>query len=907
MSETATTCPYCGVGCGVLATPGDPQSPGHQGLAGVRGDPEHPANAGRLCVKGSSLHETLGHQGRLLHPRVKGRTVSWDQAIEAVAKGLAATQAVAGPESIGFYLSGQLLTEDYYVANKLAKGFLGAPHLDTNSRLCMSSAVAGYKRAFGEDAVPGCYEDIDHADLLVIAGANPAWNHPILYHRMKQARDGDPHKRVVMIDPRRTASCELADLHLPLRPGTDAILWNGLLVDLVRHQGLDNAYLRDHCSGFDQALAAARASAPDASAVARDCGLAEADVRLFYDWFRARPRTLSFYSQGINQSSSGSDKCSAIINCHLATGRVGRPGASPFSITGQPNAMGGREVGGLANQLAAHRDYHSPGAVEELATFWQAPAMASGPGYMAVDLFEAVYRGEIHAIWIMATNPLVSMPDASRVREALRRCPLVIVSDCVADTDTLALADIVLPACGWSEKDGTVTNSERCISRQRALLPAPGEARPDWWIISQVARAMGHEAAFDYSGPAAIFREHAALSALNNEDGRRVFNIGGLVGLTDEQYEQLRPVQWPVLPGDELPGKVRLGEGGMSHQRLFSDGRFVTPDGRGRLVAVAPREPEQQCTPETPLRLNTGRLRDQWHTMTRTGRTARLLQHRSEPFIGIHPRDLSRFDLRDGDLAWARNQRGRFLGRLMATEDQRPGELFVPIHWNDQFSAEGVVSRLMAPVTDPDSGQPESKQGAVTLSPFRARWQARLLSLDEPSGHWKPAYWTRVPMNHCQSWYLAGESDHAGEGWAALAARWLGRRPEMVLSDPPCGRFRAAWLQEGRLEAVLLVEPKNEFPDLAWLDGCFDESELEAGDRRQLLAGRATGSADTGPVVCSCFQVGENPIREAVAGGCDTPERLGEQLGCGTNCGSCIPELKALIRAGRPASTSESA
>ncbi|TVP52751.1 MAG: nitrate reductase, partial [Halomonadaceae bacterium] len=706
MSETATTCPYCGVGCGVLAEPRGPD------LAPVRGDPDHPANEGRLCVKGASLHETLGHHGRLLQPRVRGRAVTWPEAINAVARGLAETRDRLGGEGLGFYLSGQLLTEDYYVANKLAKGFLGARHLDTNSRLCMSSAVAGYKRALGADAVPGCYEDLDHADLLVLSGANPAWNHPILYQRMKRAKQAQPGRRVVLIDPRRNASAELADLHLALAPGTDAILWNGLLTDLADRQGLDQGYIDAHCSGFAEALAAARTSAPDAARVARDCGLAEADVRQFYDWFRATPRTLSFYSQGINQSSSGTDKCNAIINCHLATGRVGKPGASPFSITGQPNAMGGREVGGLANQLAAHRDYDTPGALEEVAGFWQAADMAQAPGHKAVDLFEAVHRGEIQALWIMATNPLVSLPDSNRVRQALERCPLVIVSDCVEDSDTLALADIVLPACGWSEKDGTVTNSERCISRQRAWLPGAGEARPDWWIISQVAAAMGYRQAFDYTSPAAIFREHAALSALNNQ-GQRVFNIGGLAGVTDQQYEDLKPIQWPVLPG------ARIGR-----QRLFGDGRFVTPDGRGRLLPITPRGPEQSCTPGYPLRLNTGRLRDQWHTMTRTGRAPRLLQHRSEPFVAIHPQDLAAFNLKDGDLAWVHNALGRFLGRLKVTHEQRPGELFVPIHWTDQFSREAVVSRLLAAVTDPVSGQPESKQGAVTLSPFKARWQA---------------------------------------------------------------------------------------------------------------------------------------------------------------------------------------
>jgi len=875
MKETATTCPYCGVGCGVLA-----QQAG-EAVDGVRGDPAHPANSGRLCVKGSSLHETLGHQGRLLRPKIQGEDCTWDEAIQAIAAGFRQTREQYGRESIGFYLSGQLLTEDYYVANKLAKGFMGARHLDTNSRLCMSSAVAGYKRALGGDAVPGCYEDLDLADLLVITGANPAWNHPILYQRMKKARQANPDRRVVVIDPRRSASCELADLHLPISPGSDAVLWNGLLSYMAANNALNSDYIDAHCNGFDDALAAARDSAPDVATVSVQCGVPEVDIRQFYDWFCQTPRTLSFYSQGINQSSTGTDKCNAIINCHLATGRVGKPGASPFSITGQPNAMGGREVGGLANQLAAHRDYSTPGAIDEVAAFWGAPDPAREPGYMAVDLFEAVHRGEIQAIWIMATNPVVSLPDANRVREALRRCPLVIVSDCVADSDTLALADIVLPAQGWSEKDGTVTNSERCISRQRALLPPVGEARPDWWIMSRVAAALGYGDAFGYNRPAEIFREHATLSALNNDNGERAFNIGGLADLSDEDYDALNPVQWPVLPGS------RKGQ-----KRLFTDGRFVTPDGRARFMPIDPRKPRQQCDDATPLRLNTGRIRDQWHTMTRTGRASRLLQHHPEPFVDVHPEDLARYHLKVGELAWVSNPRGRLLARVHAAPGQRPGEIFVPIHWNEQYSAEAVVSRLLAPVTDPFSGQPESKQGAVTVRPFAARWHARLLTHTDPQWKTPPDYWTLVPLSNCRSWYLAGERS---PGWSEMAAEWLQRAPDLALVDEQAGRYRAAWFDGDRLAAVLMLEKENQFPELGWLDGLFAQETLGAAERRQVLAGRAAGMADTGQIICSCFQVGEKTITGAIHEGCQSVAALGDRLKCGTNCGSCIPELKGLI------------
>jgi len=594
-----TTCPYCGTGCGVVA------APGADGAWKIEGDPAHPANFGKLCAKGSALAATLGLEGRLLHPEIGGRRASWEEALDLIAGRLRAIAQDHGPESIAFYLSGQLLTEDYYVANKLAKGFIGTPHVDTNSRLCMASSVAGHKHAFGADAVPACYEDLELADLIVLVGANAAWNHPILFQRMlanKRARGA----RLVCIDVRETATSEAADLALRIAPGTDAWLFNGLLCHLAAVGMIDQDFVNRHTVGFDAALAAARASAPDLRAVARACSVSVARLHRFYELFANTARTVTCYSQGVNQSTSGSDKVNAILNCHLATGRIGKPGASPFSLTGQPNAMGGREVGGLANQLAAHMDFDDA-ARERLGRFWQAPRLVGGPGLQAVEMFDAVREGRIRALWVLCTNPAVSLPNAERVKEALQRCEFLVVSDCVRHNDTIACAHVKLPAATWGEKSGTVTNSERRISRQRAFLALPGEAKPDWWALAQIGRRLGFAQAFAYQHPADIFREHAALSAFEN-DGRRDFDLSGLAGLSREAYERLAPVQWPVRD--------------TSRARMFADGRFFHPDGRARFVAIEPRPPAQTPSDEFPLMLNTGRLRDHWHTMTRTGATA---------------------------------------------------------------------------------------------------------------------------------------------------------------------------------------------------------------------------------------------------------------------------------------------
>ena len=847
----------------------------------MAGDERHPANHGRLCVKGASLHETLGEGDRLLAARVGGHTVGLDEALDATASAIRQAVADHGPESVAFYLSGQLLTEDYYVANKLAKGFIGTPHVDTNSRLCMSSAVAAHKRAFGADAVPACYEDLELADLLVLSGSNTAWNHPILYQRMKAS--ARPGRRVVVIDPRQTATAELADLHLALRPGSDTLLFNGLLVWLAGKGLVDAEYIDHHCEGYQEALAVARANAPDPAAVALGCDLAVDDVLRFYRWFGATAKTVTAFSQGVNQSVAGTDKANAIINCHLATGRVGRPGASPFSITGQPNAMGGREVGGLANTLAAHMDYDSAADRDRVARFWQAPALARGPGFKAVDLLEAVHRGDIKVIWIMATNPAVSLPDNARVRAALARCPTVVVSDCVADTDSMAYANILLPAAGWGEKDGTVTNSERCISRQRRFLPLPGDARPDWWLVSEVGRRLGYGKAFDYDSAASIFREHAALSGFENE-GERVFNLAGLAPLSDADYDALTPRQWPV------PGPGQAPE---ASRRLFGDGQFCHRDGRARLVPIATIQPGQQPDPAYPLVVNTGRVRDQWHTMTRTARAPRLLQHRSEAFIEVHPTDATALGLAEGDIGRLEGSGGRYLGRVRVTTAQRAGEVFIPIHWNRQFSSDALASELIAPVTDPVSGQPESKHGVASLRPFPARWHARLLTRHGHPRRWRADYWSRVPLVDCDRWQLAGLDPVA---WSEAVSDWLGGAPQLVMADDAQGLFRAARIEDGRLQAVLLVDVEAaRLPDTDWLADCFAATELAEAQRRTLLACRDVDREEIGPVVCSCFQIGKYQIEAAIAAGHRDVAALGQHLRCGTNCGSCLPELKEML------------
>ncbi len=869
-----STCPYCGVGCGLRVR-------WHDQRPVIEGDPEHPANRGRLCSKGAALAETLDPDDRLLYPEVRGRRVDWDTALDTVAGGFRRVIDEHGPESVAFYVSGQLLTEDYYVANKLMKGFIGSANIDTNSRLCMSSAVVAQQRAFGSDTVPVCYEDLEQADLVLLVGSNLAWAHPVLYQRLAQAKRERPQLRLVVIDPRRTASCEQADLHLPLKSGSDALLFNGLLTHLQREGRLDWRFLERHAAGFGETLETARAAAPSIAETARRCELDPAAVAELFRWFAECERTVTLFSQGINQSSSGVDKANSIINLHLATGRIGRPGMGPFSITGQPNAMGGREVGGLASQLAAHMGFDDPAAVERVARFWNAPRLVTRPGLKAVELFRAVAEGRIRALWIMATNPGVSLPESDRVRAALRECEFLVVSDCVQANDTLEYAHVRLPAAAWGEKGGTVTNSERRISRQHAFLPAAGESRPDWWIVTQVARRLGFGAAFDYDSPADIFREHARLSAFENH-GSRAFDIGALA---EVDYECLEPVQWPVT-ADAPDGTARL----------FAEGRFFTPDGRARLIPVTPRPPATPTDPDYPLILNTGRLRDQWHSMTRTGKTARLTAHAAEPLVQVHPRDAERHGVVDGALARLDSVHGELLARVAVTPDQRPGSVFVPIHWSEQFASRGRVDALVRAVTDPLSGQPEFKHAPVRLRPYRPRWHGFLLAHELLAFQQRPDYWVVARAEGCWRYELAG--DTMPEDWNAwlralsgdTGGEWL------EFADPARGYYRAACLVDGRLRAVLFVAASTALPARESLQTLFGEP-LDGMVRRSLLSGRPVpGRTDAGPTVCACFGIGRTTLIDGIRRRqLHSVEAVGDALGAGTNCGSCRPEIRALL------------
>ncbi len=619
-TETQSTCPYCGTGCGVII-----ESTAGQ-ITGVRGDPTHPANFGRLCTKGSTLHLTATQsvtlQTRLLAPMHRAQrgdkalaAIGWDTALDMAAEKFAGIAQAHGPDAVGFYVSGQLLTEDYYAFNKLAKGLIGTNNIDTNSRLCMSSAVAGYKTTLGADAPPACYEDLALARCLFITGSNTAWAHPILFRRIEDARAANPHLKIIVADPRRTETAAMADLHLPLLPGTDVMLCHGMLHLMLWEGWVDTDYIAAHTSGFDALKALVRDCTP--ARVAQTCGITEAQLATAARWFAlgggdaapagggstARAPTLSLYCQGLNQSSSGTDKNAALINLHLACRQIGRPGAGPFSLTGQPNAMGGREVGGLANLLSAHRDLANPAHRAEVAALWGVPDVPATPGKTAVEMFQAAADGEIRALWIACTNPAQSLPDQATVRRALERAEFVVLQEAFATTATAQYADLLLPATTWGEKTGTVTNSERRISRVRPAVPAPGDARHDWAIATEFARRLearlhpGRPTLFPYetaqpeAGAEAIWNEHRESTRGRDLD---------ITGLSWPLLESRGPQHWP-FPEGAAEGRARL----------YEDGVFPTPDGRARFAAAPWRPVAEPRSARYPFSLTTGRLRDQ--------------------------------------------------------------------------------------------------------------------------------------------------------------------------------------------------------------------------------------------------------------------------------------------------------
>jgi assimilatory nitrate reductase catalytic subunit len=903
-SMFSTTCPYCGVGCGVDATI-EVDVNADKKLTGLIGTSDHPANFGRLCVKGSKLLETNTLSGRLLSPMIGNKKANWDEAVTHVASKLNQIIAEHGPDSVAFYVSGQLLTEDYYIANKLMKGYIGSANIDTNSRLCMSSAVAAYTRAFGADAVPCCYEDLEQAELLILVGSNAAWTHPVLFQRIERAKKLNPDMQVVTVDPRRTATSELANLHLAIKPGTDVVLFNGLLAYLASHDALNINYISAHTQGIAKVL---NNCAPwTLTHVAKQCDITELALLSFYKLFSQTDKVVTAYCMGVNQSSSGTDKANSIINSHLATGKIGREGCGPFSLTGQPNAMGGREVGGLANMLACHMNIENPEHRQTVQHYWQSPTIADKPGLKAVDLFENINNGKVKAVWIMATNPMVSMPNRQKIAEALKKCELVVVSDCVAKNDTLDYAHIVLPATGWSEKDGTVTNSERRISRQRGLLPASGEAKHDWQIMCDVAKAMGFSSGFNFDSPSEIFAEYTGLTRVDNQ-GSRDLDLSALCDMTETQYNRLKPVQWPV--NHSAPDGTK---------RLFTNGKFYTKTGKAQFVVTEFVAPEQQTNKDFPFVLNSGRVRDQWHTMTRTGKASELTAHINRPYLAIHAKDAESLTLHNHDLVslsaahfdssshlksstYFKNsshfnlKKNRVLLPIVIDNNQRRGEVFAPIHWSASNASSATITSLYTDANDKISGQPELKHAAVNLQKVSYQHYGQLFIQQDLKVELLREYFdyfVSSPVEKGQLVFFATDQQPATikrslQLQLPLYDEWIAASGLNLNST--CA------MRQGVMTLIMLIAPNHIDVDPSWIDSLLNNKNLSSEQLHGLLNMQPDDQFKQGKLVCSCFKVGENTIIDAIKAGCDSADSLGRQLQCGTNCGSCKSELSQMVK-----------
>ncbi|HEY4371233.1 MAG TPA: molybdopterin-dependent oxidoreductase [Burkholderiales bacterium] len=895
--ETRSTCPYCGVGCGVIIE--------HDGrrISGVRGDPDHPANFGRLCTKGGTLHLSARPENRALTPQLRAskhlprENVDWETALDTCAATFARVIREHGPDAVGFYISGQLLTEDYYVFNKLAKGLIGTNNVDTNSRLCMSSAVAGYKQTLGADAPPACYEDLELADVLLIAGSNMAYAHPVLYRRLEEARAKRADVKVIVVDPRKTDTAREADLHLQILPGTDIALFNAMLNTLMWESLTDARYIAEHTNGFDAVKEAVRDMTP--AAAARICGVPEADIRQAALWFGRAKGALSLYCQGLNQSSHGTHNNAALINLHLATGQIGKPGAGPFSLTGQPNAMGGREVGGLANLLSAHRDMGNPEHRAEVARLWGVNEVPATPGKTAVEMFEAVGRGEIKALWIACTNPAQSMPDLNAVRAALDNAEMVVVQEAFANTDTIAYADVLLPASTWGEKHGTVTNSERRITRVNPAVPPPGQARHDWDICVEFARRLGkalgrEELArqlFSHDSPEAIWNEHRESTRGRDLD---------ITGLSYAMLAERGPQQWPLPEGESV-----------GRQRLYADGRFPTADGRARFVVTPHADVHEPVSTAYPLALTTGRLRDHWHGMSRTGQVPRLFSHVEEPLLSMDAADLARRRLAPGDLAEISSRRGKFIVRVEASDSVRPGQAFMPMHWGSQFMRGAGVNALTTPAFDPYSKQPELKAAAIEVKPVQLPHRVVAMRLHADAAQAARLTEALKPLMQRFDYAtvtLAGRDDTlvSLRGYAAQTV------PDAVLDEidrlleltEPARVMRyvdarrrvekTARIDDGVMTSVCL---SGETAAADWLKSMMLEGASLEAVRPWILAPVSSppqGSLARGRVVCNCLNVSENEIRADAAAGLDFAACQAKRK-CGTSCGSCVPEVKRII------------
>jgi len=702
-TDTSTsTCCYCGVGCGVVV------KKEKNGSITVEGNKDYPVNKGMLCSKGMNLHYTVNDKSdRLLHPQMRYnknmpmQRVSWDEALERTAAVFKTFIDKYGPDSVAFYASGQCLTEEYYVVNKLMKGFIGSNNIDTNSRLCMSSAVAAYKMALGEDTVPLCYDDIELADCFYVTGANPAWCHPILWRRVEAHKAANPDIKIIVVDPRVTDTCSLADLHLQINPGTDITLNHAIGRLLIENGDIDIDFIRNHAEGFEQysKLVFKRALGESAAI----CGINEQDIRLAARYIGEAKGFISMWTMGLNQSSAGVNKNLSLINLNLITGHIGKPGSGPLSLTGQPNAMGGREVGGLANLLPAHRDLKNPLHRGEVQKFWNGKPINPDPGLTATEMFEALEDGRLKAIWIMCTNPLTSLPNVRLAEQALKKARFVVVQEISNKPETLAYADVILPAAAWAEKEGTMTNSERRVSYLNKILDAPGEALPDAEIICRFARKMGYKG-FDFENPAEIYAEHVMLTGKTNID---------ISGLNYEILKQ-RSVQWPYK---------KKGKTG-STERLFADRNFYTPSQKALIHAVPDALNSEMPDNEYPFILTTGRIRDQWHTMSKTGKVNKLNKHLSESFVEINPVDAAAMGLNEGDITIITSRRGEVQVKAKVTTGIKQGVVFMPMHWgkilgNDLHRANNITSNTV----DPISKEPDFKFCAVNLQRYKKPFQ----------------------------------------------------------------------------------------------------------------------------------------------------------------------------------------
>jgi assimilatory nitrate reductase catalytic subunit len=898
---TPSVCPYCGTGCGVLI-----QHDG-QHITGIKGDPNHPANLGRLCTKGATLAESAATlAGRALYPEGRmskaepRQRLGWNTALDRAASKFAETIREHGPDSVAFYLSGQLSTEDYYVFNKLMKGLIGSNNVDTNSRLCMSSAVFGYKQTLGMDSVPTCYEDIDHAATIFIAGSNTAYAHPILFRRIEDAKAKNPRLKIIVADPRRTDTAAGADLHLPLLPGTDVALFHAMLHVLVWEEKIDRDYIDAHTEGWDELRAKLRDYSPERMSTI--CGVAAADIVKAAHWFAQGP-SLSLYCQGLNQSTCGTDKNAALINLHLATGQIGKPGAGPFSLTGQPNAMGGREVGGLSNLLPAHRDMANPQHRAETARLWGVPSVPDKPGLTAVELFDAMAEGRIKAVWIVCTNPAHSLPDQNRVREALQTCPFVVVQEACVDTETAAYADLLLPAATWGERDATLTNSERCISLSRQAVPAPGEARPDWEIATDFGRRLEaliqaernpDDTLFPYTSAEEVWMEHRETTRGQDLD---------ITGLSWAILESVGPQQWPYPEGADK-----------GQARLYEDGRFPTSNGKARFKACDYVPVAEKADPRYPLALMTGRLRDQWHTLTRTGRVARLYGHAPEPRLNMNSHDLERRGLKSGDIVKAATRRGAIHIKVEASEEVRPGQAFLPMHWGAGSLAGAGINALTLRALDPVSKQPELKHAALRvekaslpyelvvysrvdalnlesrLKPLMAKFDYATLTL---AGRQTPVVVLKVASAEPIEPGVMKTIDHLLGFDDPLSVARLDDEARSISK-----RIRVA---EGKVQAARLY---GETAAAGWLLDALIHDADAASLRWMLspLAKPPVPQENKGRVICNCLDVFEADIDTAVAAGANL-EQLQQTLQCGTECGSCVPELKRRLATSASAST----